>query len=97
MRTSPFNAPNRGWRSPFLAGRTVDVSAGFSSTRRNTIFRDFTSTCSVRNPASSQILVMTLFDGLLLHQAGYCGELGGSLLPITRSISVNVIGTSLLR
>src|SRR5437870_2435715 len=96
MRTSPFNAPNRGWRSPFLAGPAGDVLADWSSTRRNTIFRDFTSTCSVRNPASSQTLVITLFDGLLLHQAGYCGELGGSLPPITRSISANVIGTSWL-
>src|SRR5207244_2454016 len=93
MRTRPFSAPNRGCRSPGLAAALGDAGEGEDSpapglrTRRNTSLRAFTSTCSVRNPAASHTLVMTLLLGLLLHQAGYCGEFRGSLVPITRSIS----------
>ena len=38
--------------------------------RRKTRRRAGTSTCSVLNPAANQTFVITLFDGLLLHQAG---------------------------
>ena len=48
------------------------------------------STCSLSKPASSQALVMTLFEGLLLHQARCEVAEGGSFVPMTRSISAKL-------
>src|ERR1700694_497212 len=87
IRIKPRKNPNKGWRDdvpPALRPDGARASSpsenpedfGGESSRRNTSLRPAMSTRSVRYPASSQVLVTTLLNALLLHHARYRCDLG---------------------
>ena len=63
----------------------------FDENLRNSSVRSSMSTFAVLYPASSQALVITLFVGLLDHQARCLKAEGGNFVPRTFSISSKVI------
>ena len=74
----------------------IDASESLcESSRMKVRHSRFRSTWADLYPAASQAWVMTLFDGLLLHQGRNFRAEGGRRDPITVSISSKVIGISL--